>query len=213
VPSINLAQEVTERIEAGEFTWEKDFRDLHPAPFGHELYARSIARLFDAAWTGPLQAKAAVEPCHLPREPLDAKSYFRGRLVDVKEAIAGKGWRIEPDWKPTDKAGTRAGFVNVPMLVAEEPGATLKLTFRGTAVGIFVAAGPDAGTVEYRIDGGPAGRRDLYTQWSGGLHLPWAQVLAAELPPGEHELELRIGSEANPQSKGHAVRIAHFLVN
>ncbi len=30
-PSIDLARKVTERIRAGEFTWEKDFRDLHPA--------------------------------------------------------------------------------------------------------------------------------------------------------------------------------------
>ena len=44
VPSINLAREVTERIAAGEFTWERDFKDLHPAPFGHELYARTIER-------------------------------------------------------------------------------------------------------------------------------------------------------------------------
>lgn len=213
LPSINLAQEVTERIAAGEFTWEKDFRGLHPAPFGHQLYTRSIARLLDAAWAAPLSADAKVQPYPLPADPLDAKSYFHGRLVDVKRATIEQGWRLDPDWQPADKAGTREGFVHIPMLVAEQPAAALRLKFTGTAVGVFVAAGPDAGTIEYRIDGGQPGRRDLYTQWSGSLHLPWAQVLAADLAAGDHELELSVSEQANALSKGHAVRIAHFLVN
>jgi sialidase-1 len=213
VPSIDLAQEVTERIHAGEFTWEKDFRDLHPSPFGHGIYFRSIQRLFDAAWRGPLPANAAVQAYVLPEKPLDAHSYFRGCLVPPQQAAVEKGWTLVPCWHPGDKAGTRAGFVDVPMLVAEQPGAVLRLRFEGTGVGLFVASGPDAGTVEYRIDGRVRGQRDLFTEWSARLHLPWAQVLAADLAPGKHEMELRVLPVANPKSKGHAVRIVHFLVN
>lgn len=213
VPSIDLAREVAERMHAGEFSWEKDFRDLHPSPFGHRLYAQSIARLFDAAWKQPLAADAQLRPNSLPAKPLDEKSYFRGRYVDLKQATLGDGWALVPDWKPTDKAGTREGFVNVPALVAEKPGATLKLKFEGTGAGIFVASGPDTGIVEYRVDGGEWRTRDLFTQWSSGLHLPWAQVLAADLPHGPHELELRVAPSTNAQSKGHAVRIIHLLAN
>lgn len=213
VPSIDLAQEVTERIQAGEFTWEKDFRNLHPAPFGHRLYAASIGRLFDAAWKEPLAAGAKVQPYPLPEQPLDAASYFHGRLVDIGAATVEKGWKLDPKWHPADGAGTRAGFVDVPALVAEQPGAVLKLKFEGTAVGIFVAAGPDAGTVEYRIDGGEWATRGLYTPWSGGLHLPWAHVLAAGLTPGAHTLELRTTPAVDARSKGCAVRIMHFLAN
>lgn len=212
LPSIDLAREVTERIRAGEFTWKKDFVDLHPSPFGNQLYARSICRLLDAAWRQPLPAEATVRPHPLP-DPVDANSYFSGRLVNIAEATAEAGWNLTPDWTPTDGAGTRPGFVHVPMLVATEPGATLRLRFQGTAVGVFVAAGPDAGTVEYSVDGGPLCRRDLFTAWSGGLHLPWAQVLVADLAAGAHALLLRPSAGANPASKGHAVRIAHFLVN
>jgi hypothetical protein len=173
-----------------------------------------MARLFDAAWAEPPAVNAQVKPHPLPARPLDEKSYFRGRLVAVKNAELGGGWKLDPAWKPSDGAGTRPGFVHVPMLVATEPGATLKLKFNGTAVGIFVAAGPDAGAVGYRVDGSVAvGTRDLFTPWSGGLHLPWAQVLAAELFPGPHELELRVAPMGNPDSKGHAVRIVGFLVN
>jgi sialidase-1 len=212
VPSIDLAKEVAERIRAGEFTWAKDFQDLHPSLFGHQLYARSIARLQDAAWQQPLPADAKPASRKLPGKPLDEKSYFRGRLVDVKEAVLGEGWAIVPNWKPAAGA-TRPGFVNVPSLVSEKPGSTFKFKFNGTAVGIFVAAGPDAGTVEYRIDGGACALRNLFTQWSFGLHLPWAHVLNADLAPGPHELVLKVAGKSDTQSKGTAVRIMHLLVN
>ncbi|OHB62775.1 MAG: hypothetical protein A2Y77_18670 [Planctomycetes bacterium RBG_13_62_9] len=213
VPSIDLAKEVTERIHAGEFSWEKDFKNLHPSPFGHALYNRSIQRLLDDAGREPLPADATPRDCRMPERPLDEKSYFRGRLVDLKQAVLGDGWAMVPDWRPTDKVGTRKGFVDVPALVSEKPGAEMRLKFEGTAVGILVAAGPDAGTVEYRVDGSPFASRNLYTQWSDGLHLPWAQVLNAELEQGQHEMVLRVSQEADPRSKGRAVRIIHLLVN
>jgi sialidase-1 len=212
VPSIDLAREVTERIHAGEFTWEKDFRDLHPSLFGHGVYFRSINRLFDAAWRRPLAADAKLQPYALP-EPLDAKSYFHGCLVPPEQARVESGWTLVPRWHPADKAGTRAGFVDVQALVAEQPGAVLRLRFAGTGVGLFVASGPDAGTVEYTIDGRLRGTRDLFTEWSDRLHLPWAQVLVADLAPGDHELLVRVSPQKNAKSKGHAVRVVHFLVN
>ena len=209
VPSIDLAREITERIDASEFTWDDDFKSLHPAPFGMSVYARSIERLFDAAWKQPPMIEGAVEPHPLPA-PLDEHSYFRGRLAPVSDA---KGWRVTPDWAPADKVGTRPGFVHVPMLVGETPGEECRFAFEGSAVGIFVAAGPDAGTVEFRIDGGAWRKQNLFTSWSPTLHIPWAYVLDADLSPGAHELTLRVSAEADSKSTGHAIRIAHLLVN
>src|SRR5690606_32368105 len=34
LPFVNLAEEVSRRLMEGEFTWDDDFKDLHPAPFG-----------------------------------------------------------------------------------------------------------------------------------------------------------------------------------
>ena len=218
LPSINLAREVTERIHASEFTWAKDFIDLHPSPFGHELYARSVHRLFDAAWSGAASVPTAPQPPALP-SPLDPFSYFRGRLISPKAAVESgsvtieSGWKLVPEWEPTDGAGTRPGFVKVPALVAEEAGAKLKFKFTGTGVGLFVASGPDTGVVEYRIDQGNWQTKELFTQWSPQLHLPWAKLLASELPEGEHVLELRVSNATDARSKGHAIRIIHLLVN
>jgi sialidase-1 len=217
IPSIDLAREVTERIDAGEFSWEKDFKGLHPAPFGHQLYARSIARMMDAAWSNN---KTLADPSQrrLPK-PLDSASYFYGKLLNPVDLVAsnratmGNGWALVDSWKPSDKAGTRPGFVNVPVLVGDEPSATMKLEFHGIGIGVFVAAGPDAGAIEYRIDGGEWNKQNLFTQWSSGLHLPWAKMLASELADQDHILELRVSQESDGRSQGHAIRIVHFLLN
>ena len=153
------------------------------------------------------------------QHPLDPHSYFHGRLVNPKDAAESqsltleKGWKLVPDWAPADGAGTRPGFVNVPTLVAEEAGATFKFRFKGTAVGLFVASGPDTGRVDFRVDDGDWKSEELYTQWSSFLHLPWAKMLASELAAGDHVLELKVDDAADSKSKGHAIRIVYLLVN
>jgi len=99
------------------------------------------------------------------------------------------------------------------MLVATEPGAELRLSFEGTAVGLLVAAGPDVGIVEFAIDGGRTRRVDQFTRWSTGLHIPWAYMLDDDLEPGRHELVLRTTDQKHTESRGHAARIVAFLAN
>ena len=207
VSTVHLAREVTERIDAGQFTWKDDFKNLHPSPFGQRLYAATIRRLFDAAKpTGSSQA---------PTSPpaLDPFCYSQGRLTTIDQATDLKGFRINPQWQPSDRAGTRSGFVRVPMLIGTNPGSSLSLPFHGKTIGILVTAGPDAGQIEYSIDGGEFRVLDLFTRWSRGLHLPWSHVLASELKDEPHRLDLRIGTKHHKASRDHAVRIAYFLTN
>jgi sialidase-1 len=97
--------------------------------------------------------------------------------------------------------------------MAEKPGAELEFPFKGNAVGIAVVSGPDAGIIEYNIDGGAFKKIDLYTQWSSWLHLPWYLLLGSGLNGLPHKLHLRISGDRNPKSKGTSCRIVHFLVN
>ena len=101
----------------------------------------------------------------------------------------------------------------MPILEATQPGAQLKLKFTGTAIGLFVNSGPDAGIVEYSIDGQPFKTTDLFTPWSQLLHLPWLVLLDDQLSTGKHTLILRIASIKNGKSNGTACRIHHFAVN
>lgn len=211
VPALDLAREVTERIDRGEFTWEGDFKDLHPSPFGQNIYYRSIRALLEECWRDIDLAGPPV--AHPLPAALDAGSYFHGDYADIHRAVPVKGWSIVERWHPSDSLETRAGYVDVPVLEAVEPGAEVTLPFTGNAIGICVAAGKDAGIIEYAIDGGPVRRQNLFTQWSAWLHLPWYYVLAHALAPGDHTLSLRIAADRDPRSSGHACRIVHVLVN
>lgn len=212
LPTINLAKEVTERIDAGEFTWEDDFKNLHPSPFGQEIYFHSMKAFLEKAWSGSVANDDKIKAYSLP-DPIDAASYDDGALIEAKNAKVINGWQLVENWHPDDGKGTRANYVNVPMLVAEKEGSLLEFQFSGNAVGIAVAAGPDAGTIEYRIDRGEWQKQDLFTRWSMNLHLPWYFTLAVDLPKEKHKLQLRISEEKNQQSKGKACRIRYFYIN
>lgn len=209
-PSLNLSLEVTDRIKAGEFTWDADFKGLHPSPFGHQLYAHSITRMLDAARALPLPD--AAKPHGLPPQ-IDTQSYVRGRFGSISEARIVKGFVLEPAWKPADGKGTRVGFVNVPALVGTEPGAEFEFAFDGTGVGLFVASGPDAARIECSIDDGPYRMIDTFTTWSPSLHLPWAVILDDGLQNGHHKVRVRIAAGQNPNGTGTALRVFHFLLN
>lgn len=209
-PSLQLAQEVTDRIYAGEFTWEQDFKGLHPSPFGHQLYANSIARMLNSAFAKPLAAKA--KPHVLP-PAVDEKSYFRGRLGNISEVINLKRFTTFSSWKPTDGKGTRPGFVNVPALVGTEPGAEFEFTFTGTGAGLFIASGPDAGRIECSVDGGAPKTIETFTAWSAGLHLPWALMLEDSLKDGNHSVKVRIVEGHEAKGTGTALRVFHLLLN
>lgn len=212
LPSINLALEVSQRMQAGEFDWDT-FGGTHPAPYGHKIYAATISRFFDEVWNSPLKRQDRIRPHVIPGKPLDTFSYFKGTLVDVREAKPGKGWKYEADWQPKVKAHTRKGFVNVPAIETLKPESELRFSFKGKAIGIFHVAGPDAGIIEYSVDGKPFARKDLFTEWSQGLYIPWVTMLETELEGGDHEIVIRTSKERNPLSKGTACQIFYFTVN
>jgi sialidase-1 len=212
VSTINLAKEVTDRIDNGEFTWENDFKNLHPSPFGQHIYYQSMKSFLNTCWSGFVADDDKLTAYPLPEKLADA-CYNRGVLIPAVETKPAKGWKIDQNWIPTDKTGTRADFVNVPMLIAEGQGGTLKFDFDGNAIGVAVASGYDAGIIEYRIDKAKWQKLDLFNQWSLQLHLPCFHTFAYGLKQGKHRLEIRVLPEKNIQSKGIACRIRYFYVN
>ncbi|QDU36756.1 hypothetical protein Mal4_10540 [Maioricimonas rarisocia] len=211
VPSVHLAGEVADRISAGTFSW-KEYGGTHPALPGNQLCASMIAELLSSAWTSPPGSGAKPQPHSLP-EPLDAAAYDRGRFVDHSEATLVEGWSREtPDWSAIP-GNCRTRYRDLELLTASQPGATLKLSFRGRAVGAFVLAGPDAGNLQASIDGGPWQSITLYHRYSENLHYPRTVMFADDLDEGPHELELRVARDHHPDSQGTAVRIIRLVVN
>jgi sialidase-1 len=204
---VNLAREVYDRIKAGEFSWKYDFKDLHPSPYGQEVYFQTIKELLKL---NPDNTTAGI--MKLP-VPIDKFSYEKASYHPITEAKKLNNFKIDPDWKPADKVSTRPGFVDVPMLVGETGKSSFEFDFKGRAVGIAIISGPDAGKISYSIDGKKAQTLDLFTQWSTQLHLPWYLMLADELSSGRHTLKVNIAQEKNEKSIGNACRVVYFLVN
>jgi sialidase-1 len=213
LPSINLAKEVADRLAAKEFSWEYDFKDLHPSPFGQEIYYQSIKYLLNESFKSFAKDSSVSSTNDQLPKPLEAKNFEGGKYVNIQEAKIEKGWHLIEKWLPSDSTGTREGFVNCPVLEATSPDAFLSLTFTGNAIGIGLVSGPDTGEVFYSIDNGPYKSMDLYTQWSHFLHLPWYKLFAANLTDKKHTLHLKVSDHKNPKSKGTTCRIVYFLVN
>ena len=212
ISTINLAKEVTDRINKDEFTWKNDFKNLHPSPLGQGIYANSMITFLSNAFSGHIDSDDKIESHTLP-EKIDPYSYDNGYLLDITAVELAKGWNIDPFWNPKDGKGTRSNYVNVPMLIGEKAGGNLMLNFEGSSVGIAIASGPDAGFIEYRIDQNAWTKLNLFTRWSNHLHLPWYYTLATELSSNEHLLEIRIAESKDERSAGNACRIRYFYVD
>ncbi|MFT5131185.1 MAG: sialidase-1 [Rhodothermales bacterium] len=204
--TLNITKEVADRITAGEFTWKSGFRsNVHPPPYGQRVYANSMTRMLDAAFATTAEPKAHP----LPTTLVDSRSYVNGRFGVLEDAVLGKGFSLNPKWKPA-RGGTRSGFVNVPALVASAPGSEFTYAFEGTAIGLFLAAGYDSCVLEFSVDGGEFTKMDSSTRWSKGLHLPWPLILTDGLAPGKHTVTVRTTASAKNRT---ALHVIHLLVN
>lgn len=206
ISSINLAQEIAERMTQEEFTWST-FGGTHPNPFGHKLYAATINKLFDTVWHHVSQIKPTKHV--IPEKSLDEYSYTKGKFIPITQARKLRGFNYRNNWYPQNShVQTRKGFVHVPMLEATQAGSSLKLDFCGRAIGIFCVAGPFSATLEYRIDKGPFKILDTRTAWSSNLYIPWLYTLETELSPGAHTLVLKV-----LKGNGTECLIRNFVIN
>ena len=154
VATIDLAREVAERIDAGRLTW-KEYGGTHPAAAGNRIAADMIVDLLDAAWEDSGQLGKTQPAKHRIPRKLDAGSYSKGQLVSVTGANIDKSWVVaRPAWDSI-AGGKRGRFTGLDMLCTQAAGAELSLDFEGQAVGLYLLAGPDAGRVEYSVDGSP----------------------------------------------------------
>ncbi len=212
VSTIDLARQVAERIEANELTWAI-YGGTHPKPAGNRIAADMIEQLLDDAWADKEGREQGDARPHKLASVLDPASYSQGCLLAAAKADFDKPWVLGvPAWDaiPGRKRGR---FTHLDMLCADVANAELTLNFNGQAIGLYVLAGPDAGRVEYSIDGGKFKTADLFHRFSKGLHYPRTVMLATGLKRGDHCLTMRVAKTSHEQSKGNAIRILEFVTN
>lgn len=203
ISTCNFAKEVADQITVGTLSWEA-IRGTHPNEYGNAICANMISDMLEEAWSGKelFEFPDAIHPNNLEK----------GRLMDPSTCTYDRHWSFSiPDWDQLD-GRKRDRFLATPMLWTTKKGAGLSLEFSGTAVGVYMLAGPDAATVEVSIDGGPSVTYDLYhKRFSKNLHYPQTILFANDLEEGMHILELKVLGEHS--GTGNALRIMDFVVN
>jgi lysophospholipase L1-like esterase len=212
VPSVYLSKEVGQRINAGSLTW-KQFGGTHPGPSGNQLAADLATSILSTGWQGVDAAQLQPLAHPTPGKMLLSSSLTNGVLLPLDRVHHDNGWKISlPDWNSI-AGGKRARFLGISLLHSEVPEALATVSFDGTAIGLYVLAGPDAGQVEFRIDDGNWQTVELYHRYSKGLHYPRTVVLATNLQPSAHKLEFRVATSKHTTSTGTSIRVLAVAVN
>ena len=185
VPSLNLAKYAADKIISGAITSEAFSPDgINPSDAGAKLYAEAVDTFVDAlmaAYPVPEKPTALKLPA-----PLFAETDDSGRIVEYENPAVkrGGGWK---DGQPSPVEPFRH------LLIAEQPGASLTLTFKGSEIGIIDVVGADSAAYEYAVDGAPAQR--LAAPQDAAAPALRAVALAKGLDRNaEHTLTLKVAS-------------------
>lgn len=197
IPSLNLAKAAARRILAGEITAEAFSADgVNPTDAGARIYAEAVAEFVDALVAAtPVPDKPAQ--VKLP-PPLFPATDDNGRIVAYEDPQV----KCAGGWKP-GQASPIGPFRHV--LVADGPGASLSMKFKGSEIGILDVADRDGADYECAVDGAPFRRLAAPKDATGPV------LRAVSLAKGldraaDHELVLRTASAG-------AARMGGFLLN
>ena len=212
VSSVYLSKEVARRVRLGTMTW-KQFGGTHPGPAGNQLAADLATAVLSTGWRGLDVTQLEPRIHSAPEKMLLASSFTDGELLPLTDVQHDTDWQVsEPDWQSI-AGGKRSRFLGRPLLHSDVPGATASVSFEGTAVGVYVLAGPCAGQLEYRVDNGQWESSELYHRFSKGLHYPRTVIFASGLKPIRHKVEFRVAATHHEVSRGTAVRVLAVAVN
>lgn len=199
-------------LASGAMTWET-YGGTHPKKPGYRLASDMIISVLEQAWSEPLPADAEIIDVPSPM-PLDAGSYSKGSFLDPATADWMGGWMtglVSKELLPV--GGIRERYTEWPITVAANAGSMMTLNFRGTAIGAFVLAGPDAAILEASVDAGEWKPVELYHHYSKGLNYPRTVMFFEDLPLGFHQLSLRVKERPEGQPGGERAAILKFVVN
>jgi lysophospholipase L1-like esterase len=199
IPSINVGEALWKVEHDGLASWADLLPDnVHPSDRGYGIYARTIAAFLDERRNDKVRRPHSDLPRAVSAGPFD-----QARLVDASELTADGWMRDDP------AVGKRFPH----SIASEKAGTELKYRFSGSAVGVYWLVAADSGDVEWSIDGGAPQRLSSWDKYALKFSRVNYQVLNDRLPPGGHELRVKVLGQKNELSTGNWVRIGALLVN
>jgi len=195
IPSVNVGKALWQQIHGGKYTWADLLPDnTHPNDTGYAIYTREITAFLEAHRHDKRERPMKKLPAPVSHAPLD-----NGHLIDG-QTLGAAGWA-------PDTSRFKQG------VAASEPGTRLDYKFEGNAIGVYWVIAPDSGDIEYSIDGSAPKRASSWDSYALRFTRTNYKIFEDALPPGEHELALKILPDHNPQSTGTSIRIGALMVN
>lgn len=207
IPEIDLQTPVLTELKEKSLPWSHYFHDAaHPNDAGHAFYADRVIEALQDDWNHffspirnapPLTGQPLVHPHILPlSDAFDANGFILQPVMDDDL------WKHLPEMVVTEA------------LCAEQPGASLKVSFTGTCFGLYHRIGNGCGLCAVRIDGMDMGVSDFYHDYGAGDEYPGEFLCFCrfwKLPKGKHIAEITAAGKRNERASGARIEIAGFL--
>jgi hypothetical protein len=170
----------------------------HPYEAGHRLYAEAVARSMKLiAGTGEPGSQTLPSPLR--------KDNFESATPTPLERAT-----LSPGWRKLNLAGdpSMGEFVErmefgdhvAELWVAEKPGESITVNFRGTSIMLYDVMGPDAGYIAVTIDEKEPRLVLRFDEWCTGHRLT-AFAAATDLPDGVHTARFEIQPDQPDRAK------------
>ena len=206
IPSIHFGVEVTKQVNAGSLIFKADkpedkseplktdgkiifsHDNVHPIDAGHAIYSDVLARQLTILLSQPVKNGKPAAKAHALGAPLVADHYQQAGMFPLTNVT------LSPEWTQlgaNDKIVKSFGNRMPSIYRADKAGAKMSFRFKGTAVSLYDLLGPDCGQVSIVVDGGKpriVARIDGYCTY----HRISRLGIAADLPDGEHTVEITI---------------------
>ncbi len=191
--SVWMGKHAFDEVRLGRLRWEEWLPDgLHPTERGSYSYAQSVIELLKRELAMPLDGAGEL-PSLLP-EPLDPLHWGNAWKLPFDAVKLEGPWTIRRYLKHTwiDQA-----------IYTSAVGAKLSFSFRGRGVTLGFDFGKQSAEFRYRLDGGEwkLSERDR-PAWCGNDGWFRLFLVADDLDPGEHSLELEVVHGDRPDCTG-----------
>lgn len=196
LPSVNLGIEAAHLEAAGKLVWKGKQADqdkilfsedgIHPTTAGGNLYAAAIARAFKK-----IGATKQVNKKELPI-PLITDAWDEATMIVPSDlTILNTGWQLMPTENNPNLKKFSSWFSSV--LTANTPGATFSFRFKGDMLGVFDIGGPEAGQLEWIIDGKPVKIMNRFNSYCNNRYRGQFDII--DVPQGVHLVKVVLSGQ------------------
>ncbi len=193
-PCVEMGYEVHQKIkdyggDVSSFTQD----GVHPNDYGYKSYVDSMMRdVFSKEFSFTF-----------PEEPVFGVEFNNPGMIKAEELELTHGFKMSKKTLWNSDLHYACGDI---------PGSYVETEFEGTTVGLYTRFEKDSGTFDLYIDGQFVRNQTTWDKYCNDFDRNAHVQLAENLPFGKHTVKIVVSDKNQPDSEGHVIRVASFLV-